>query len=170
MQSASAKEVEIAWQEQVKEANLDFEKGRYSQARKLYQLALKQLEKEGCSDLRKAIVLHDIAMTYRAQTKFVEARLSELESNAIYKKEIKHNQLGREYMSKKSIKNFSAGSLRPVCYLCHENWKVVPLLYGEDDGYGGDIPDESEPSFTHKPAGAVHGDQRWYCRDCKQSF
>ncbi len=138
-------------------------------ARRFYEDALKLLDKEGIHDMRRALVLYDIAETYRADQKYVPARMREVESSSIYKKEIKHNQLGREYSSTEPVKQES-GSLRPACYLCHENWKVVPIIYGEKHGYEGQVPDESDWKYTHKPGGKHISDQRWYCRQCHQAF
>jgi hypothetical protein len=146
------------------------ERSRSSDARKYYQQALKLLEKEHIDDLRKAIVLNDIAETYRLETKPYPARLQELRAGAIYKREIDDHQLGYEYSSKTPI-DTESGGLRPHCYICHENWKVVPILYGKGNGYPNEaVPNEEDASYTHKPGGPVWGDQRWYCKECHQSF
>ncbi len=158
-----------SWEEIVKRGNVYFERDRTPDARRYYQMALKILIKLNAKDIRKAIVLHNIAETYRREQNYYEARMDDLQSSEIYKQEINNHQLGREYSSKKPI-SIEAGSLRPACYLCHENWKVVPILYGESTGYVGEPPAESEWKFTHKPGGKEISDQRWYCRDCHQAF
>lgn len=157
------------WENFVIEGNEYRERDRQGDARRLYQRALKILEKENVTDLRKAIVLHDIAECYRAETKWHPAQLAAIESHGIYSREIAKKQLGYEYGEKKPIK-LESGSLKPACYLCHENYKVVPILYGKDTGYSGEPPPESDWAFTHKPGGPTYMDQRWYCRECHQSF
>lgn len=158
-----------SWEQQVKRGNQYRDRGRLTDARKYYFSAVKILEKQDIQDIRMALVLHDIAETYRTESKFHEARLNDVRCNSIYKREIAAHQLGYEYASKKPVK-IEEGSLRPHCYLCHENWKVVPVRYGEGSGYEGEVPAESDLKFTHKPGGREYCDQRWYCRDCHQSF
>ncbi len=157
------------WEALVRKGNLYRDRDRMPDARRYYQSAIHILEKKGLADIRTAIVFHDIAETYRGETKYYQARMEELKASEIYKQEIKDHLLGREYSSKKPIE-IEAGSLRPACYLCHENWKVVPILYGEKNGYAGEAPAESDWKFTHKPGGTEYSDQRWYCRDCHQAF
>ncbi|MBX9688936.1 MAG: tetratricopeptide repeat protein [Candidatus Obscuribacterales bacterium] len=158
-----------AWISLVRKGNEYMERGRTNDARKFYSLALKLVEKRSIQDIRKALILHDLADAFRTETKFHEAKMLEVEANSIYKKEIADHQLGNEYSSKKPM-DLSAGSLKPACLLCHENWKVVPITYGESTGYDGETPEESDWKFTHKPGGSQIGVQRWYCRECHQAF
>ena len=160
---------EPTWEEMTIKGNEYRERNKFFEARRNYEVALKIEDKLDIHDLRRAIILHDIAESYRGETNFYRAKMTEVESHAIYKEEIKNRQLGYEYTSKKPIQMHS-GSLRPACYLCHENWKVVPILYGESTGYDGEIPEESSSDFTHKHGGKEPADQRWYCRECRQSF
>ena len=165
----SAEQKGPTWEELVLKGTEYRERSRYAPARKYYDSALRVQEKQKIEDIRRALVLHDIAETYRAETKWHEARVNDMLAHSIYAREIKDKQLGYEYSSKKPV-SVHGGSLRPACYICHENWKVVPILYGESTGYDGETPEESDWKFTHKPGGAQIGDQRWYCRECQQSF
>jgi hypothetical protein len=159
-----------SWEGLCIRGNNSHEQGRAPDARKNYYAALKILEKEHANDLRLAILLNNIAETYRIENNRMQARITELRAADIYKREIQAHRLGYEYSCQKPI-DFNSGSLRPYCYLCHENWKVVPILYGNSTGYDGDqVPSEDDAAFTHKPGGAVWCDQRWYCRECHQSF
>ncbi len=157
------------WELLVVQGNEYRARDRQSDAIRLYERALKLLEKEGVSDLRKAIVLHNIAECYRVETKWHPAQMADIESHGIYKREIQKHVLGYEYAEKKALV-VEGGSLKPACYLCHENYKVVPILYGKDTGYQGEPPPESDWAFTHKPGGPNYLDQRWYCRECHQEF
>lgn len=159
----------LTWEMLVKRGNDYMARDRMPDARKFYRMALKILEDQQCDDLRKAIVLHDLAETYRFDSNWQGARMNDLLSSAIYQKEIEKGQLGPEYSHKNPLQ-IDSGSLRPACYICHENWKVVPILYGKDTGYEGAVPHDGHPSFTHKPGGDQHCDQRWYCKTCHQSF
>jgi hypothetical protein len=158
-----------SWEELVLKGNEYRDRSRSSDAQRCYIAALKVIEKQGIDDIRKAIVLNNQADIYRIEDNRYRARLHEQHSALIYRREIEHHQLGYEYSSDQPV-DFSSGSLRPLCYLCHENWKVVPLLYGPGTGYDGEVPSEDDAAFTHKPGGPVRGDQRWYCRDCHQAF
>jgi hypothetical protein len=157
------------WEVLVKQGNEYRMRERQSDAIRLYQRALKILEKENASDLRKAIVLHNIAECYRVETKWHPAQMADIASHGIYKREMERRSLGYEYSEKKPIV-LDQGSLKPACYLCHENYKVVPILYGKDTGYKGEPPAESDWAYTHKPGGPIYLDQRWYCRECHQEF
>lgn len=169
LEAQSKAKHEPGWEELTIKGNDYRDRGRFFDARRIYESALKMEDKLDIHDLRRALILHDIAETYRGETNFYRAKMTEVEAHAIYKEEIKNKQLGYEYSSKKSV-TVTPGSLRPACYLCHENWKVVPMLYGENTGYSGEIPEESSSDFTHKHGGKELGDQRWYCRECHQSF
>jgi hypothetical protein len=165
----SAKPKSGSWESWVLRGNEYRDRGRSPNAIRNYATALKILEKQGIDDLRKAIVQNNIAEVYRADNNKYAACMWEVRATTIYKREIDNHQLGYEYASRAPI-DFNSGSLRPMCYLCHENWKVVPVLYGKSSGYTGEVPSEDDPAFTHKPGGAAQGDQRWYCRDCRQTF
>lgn len=169
LRGKSAKKVEPTWEVLVKKGNIYMARERMPDARKLYRQALKVLEDQNCMDLRKAIVLHDLAETYRVDSNWHAARLHDLKSSAIYQHEIENNQLGSEYSHSNPVK-VDAASLKPACPVCHENWKVVPIHYGKSSGYPDAVPHDSSPSYTHKPGGEQVGDQRWYCRVCHQSF
>lgn len=159
----------LTWEILVKRGNDYMARDRMPDARKFYRLALKILEDQQCDDLRKAIVLHDLAETYRFDSNWQGARMNDLLSSAIYQKEIEKGQLGPEYSHKNPVQ-INSGSLRPACLICHENWKVVPIHYGPKTGYDGAVPHDSDPAFTHKPGGEQHCDQRWYCKTCHQNF
>lgn len=158
-----------SWEALVVQGNEYRTRDRVSDAIRLYERALKVLEKENVSDLRKAIILHNIAECYRVETKWHPAQMADIESHGIYSREIGRRSLGYEYSEKKPI-ILQQGSLKPACYLCHENYKVVPILYGKDNGYNGEPPAESDWAYTHKPGGPTYLDQRWYCRECHQEF
>ena len=157
------------WELLVIQGNEYRDRDRQDDARRLYLRALKILEKDNVLDLRKAIVLHNIAESFRAETKWHPAAMYDIQSHSIYKSEIEKHVLGYEYGEKKPIV-VEAGSLKPACYLCHENYKVVPIRYAKDTGYKGEAPPESDWAFTHKPGGPDYLDQRWYCRECHQAF
>lgn len=164
-----AQQPPLTWEMLVKRGNDYMARDRMPDARKFYRLALKILEDQQCDDLRKAVVLHDLAETYRFDSNWHQARMNDLLSSAIYQKEVEKGQLGPEYSHKNPVQ-INSGSLRPACLVCHENWKVVPILYGTKTGYDGPVPKDSDPAFTHKPGGDQHCDQRWYCKACHQNF
>ena len=158
-----------SWQTWTLKGNEYRERACSDAALRSYHAALKVLEKQNNNDIRRAIVLNNMAETYRIEGKQYQARLLEMHADTIYREEISAHRLGYEYAGKKPI-DFNSGSLRPMCYLCHENWKVVPILYGTSTGYDGEVPAEDDAAYTHKPGGSEYGDQRWYCRNCHQAF
>ena len=169
LRSKKTSKIQFPWEELVKRGNNYMMRDRMPEARKYYRDALKILEDKKCDDLRKAVVLHDLAETYRFENNWHEARMNDVDSSAIYQRELSNNLLGGEYAHTKDFK-VEPGSLRPACLVCHENWKVVPIQYGAKTGYDGPVPPDSDPAFTHKPGGIHIGDQRWYCRACHQPF
>lgn len=165
----AAEKKSSGWEALVLEGNELRDREHLPDARRVYQSALKVLDKQNVFDIRRALILHNMADTCRTETNFHQARMLDMQSAEIYKQEIKNHQLGYEYSSQKPV-SLSSGSLRPACYICHENWKVVPILYGKTSGYPGETPPDSDDSYTHKPGGPEFGYERWYCRDCHQSF
>jgi hypothetical protein len=166
---AEAAKPEPRWEPLVKQANVEFERGRYGTAMRLYKSALGMLEKQGAYDLRSAVVMKNIARVYHTTIKPEAARLWDGKAALLYKHELDNKQLGGEYSTKETAE-LSGLKLRPACPLCHENHRVVPLHLGDGTGYEGPVPAESDPRFIHKPATSDIHEERWYCKACKQSF
>lgn len=165
---AEATRVAPRWEALVKKANAEFERGRYHPANRLYRSALAILERQGAYDIRLAIVMKDIGRVQHTLMNNPSARLWDGKAAVIYKHEIDTHQLGGEYSTTGTAD--ASQRLRPACPVCHENFHVIPIHFGDGTGYEGPVPSESDVRFTLKPAPRDVSEERWYCKGCKQLF